>query len=290
LPRGIDHIVHAVRDLDAAKSLYQRLGFTVGARNRHPPAWGTENYIVQLPGSYIELLAIADTSGMVPHTPKSFSFGAHNRDFLARTEGLSMLALESKDARADAASFRAAGISDFSVFDFERGARRPDGSAVTVAFSLAFARDQGMPDVGFFVSQQHNPEIFWNPAFQVHQNTAEQIAAVILVADNPTDHHVFLSAFVGERALTATSSGVSVRTPRGEIQMMDRTAFVSHFGAEPPDLSRGPRLAALRFGVRDFSATVATLQKSEMRATVRMGRIVVGPDTALGATIVFEQG
>jgi len=36
MARGLDHIVHAVRDLDAAADLYRRLGFTVGARNRHP--------------------------------------------------------------------------------------------------------------------------------------------------------------------------------------------------------------------------------------------------------------
>lgn len=47
MPRGLDHIVHAVRDLDAAAALYKSLGFTVGARNRHP--WGTHNYIVQFP-------------------------------------------------------------------------------------------------------------------------------------------------------------------------------------------------------------------------------------------------
>jgi catechol 2,3-dioxygenase-like lactoylglutathione lyase family enzyme len=38
MPRGLDHIVRAVRDLDAAAELYRRAGFTVGARNRH--AWG----------------------------------------------------------------------------------------------------------------------------------------------------------------------------------------------------------------------------------------------------------
>jgi catechol 2,3-dioxygenase-like lactoylglutathione lyase family enzyme len=57
MARGLDHIVHAVRDLDAAAALYRRLGFTVGARNQHP--WGTHNYIVQLPGTFIELLTVA---------------------------------------------------------------------------------------------------------------------------------------------------------------------------------------------------------------------------------------
>ncbi|HEX2538233.1 MAG TPA: VOC family protein, partial [Pseudolabrys sp.] len=35
MARGIDHIVHAVRDLDRAAELYRKLGFTVGARNKH---------------------------------------------------------------------------------------------------------------------------------------------------------------------------------------------------------------------------------------------------------------
>ena len=58
MPRGLDHIVHAVRDLDAAAEFYRRAGFTVGARNRH--AWGTHNYIVQFPGVFIELIAIGE--------------------------------------------------------------------------------------------------------------------------------------------------------------------------------------------------------------------------------------
>ena len=45
MTRRIDHLVVAVRDLDGAAAFYERLGFQVGARNRHP--WGTENRIVQ---------------------------------------------------------------------------------------------------------------------------------------------------------------------------------------------------------------------------------------------------
>ena len=94
MARGLDHIVHAVRDLDAAADLYRRLGFTVGARNRHP--WGTHNHIVQLPGFFIELLTVAEperlgTDGF------STMFAAYNRDFVARGEGFSLLILESKD-------------------------------------------------------------------------------------------------------------------------------------------------------------------------------------------------
>src|SRR5262247_2319446 len=189
MPRGLDHVVHAVRDLEAAAELYRRLGFTVGARNQH--SWGTHNHLVQLPGFFVELLTVAEPEKL---GSDGFStlFGRFNQSFLARQEGLSMLLLESSDAAADAAAFRSAGVGASEAMKFEREGRRPDGSTVKVAFSLAFALDAKAPDAGFATCQQHFPENFWNPAFQRHPNTATGVTAVVLVADNPTDHHIFL--------------------------------------------------------------------------------------------------
>ncbi len=288
MARGLDHIVHAVRDLDAAAALYGRLGFKAGARNRHAPAWGTQNHVVQLRGCFIELLGIADATHIAPHAPDHFSFGAHNRDFLVRGQGLSMLVLEGHDTAAEAAAFRTAGIGDFKTFDFERNAKRPDGSPVKVAFSLAFARDPNAPDIGFFTCRQHYPENFWNPAFQVHGNTATGIAGVVLVAEKPADHHVFLSAFTGEREMLATSAGITLKTPRGDIAVMNSTAFTDHFGVPPPDIARSARLAAVRFAVRDRDQAAAELARGEVAFSMQRAGLVVGPQAALGATLVFE--
>jgi hypothetical protein len=285
MARGLDHVVHAVRDLDAAAELYRRLGFTVGARNRHP--WGTHNHLVQLPGFFVELLTLAEPDKL---GSDGFStlFGAFNRDFLKRGEGLSLLILESADAKADAAAFRAASIAASDVMRFEREGKRPDGSAVKVAFSLAFARDHAAPLIGFATCQQHYPESFWDPAFQQHANTVQAVNGVVLVAENPTDHHIFLSAFVGERELQATSTGIGVTTPRGTAQIMDPDAFHLHFGVKAPDVSNGARLAAIRFGAASVSAVQDALKRASLAATEVLGRIVVGPGTAMGATLVFE--
>lgn len=272
-----------MHDLDAAGAAYARLGFTVGARNKHP--WGTHNRIVQFPGVFIELLTVGEPERIPAAHPRLPSFGKSTQDFLARGEGLSMLVLEGKGAAADAAAFRAAGIGDFDVFDFEREAKRPDGTAVKVAFSLAFAADAEAPDTGFFTCQQHYPENFWNPAFQSHANGVTGIAGVVFVADNPADHHVFLKAFSGATDLSSTSSGITIETPRGEIQVMDPSAFRSHFGVEPPDVSRGMRLAAIRFAVRDKEAARASLGAN---AVERMNKLIVAPEAAYGATLVFE--
>jgi len=288
MSRGLDHIVHSVHDLDQAAETYRRIGFQVGVRNRHP--WGTHNRIIQLDGCFVELLSIGDPERIPPPDPRTFSFGAFNGEFLARGEGLSMLVLESRDAAQDAASFRASGIGAFDLFRFEREGRRPDGTVVTVGFSLAFATNAGAPDTGFFVCQQHHPENFWNPAFQVHANTASGIAAAVLVAENPTDHHIFLSAFAGERDLKVTSSGITVNTPRGAIQIVDPAAFRIRYGFESPDVSSGARLAAVRFQLRDLAAARVQLHRGGIDAAEHIGRLIIGPAIVHGATLVLEQG
>jgi hypothetical protein len=161
-------------------------------------------------------------------------------------------------------------------------ARRPK-----VGFSLAFARDAKAPDIGYFACKQNDPENFWNPAFQEHTNTVIAIAGVVQVADKPGEHGQFLAAFTGERNLKAISGGIAVKTPRGDIEVIQPWAFVSRFGTAPPDTSRGARLAALRLAVRDMAAARGALQVGKVDFTEPAQQLVVGPDAALGATLVF---
>ena len=109
----------------------------------------------------------------------------------------------------------------------------------------------------------------------------------MLVAENPSDHHIFLSALTGVRDLQATSSGVTASTPRGDVKMMDPAAFRSHFGTEPPDIAQGARLAALQFRVRDPAALTAALSAGGIAFSSRMGSTVVTPAAAMGATLAF---
>jgi catechol 2,3-dioxygenase-like lactoylglutathione lyase family enzyme len=286
MSRGLDHIAHAVRDLDKAADFYRRIGFTVGTRNRHP--WGTHNCIVQFPGFFIEILTLAEPEKLADD---GFSklFGRFNGDFLKRHEGFSILLLESRDAAQDEKAFRERGIAISDAMRFEREGKRPDGSLVKLAFSLVFARDPLAPDAGFAVCHHHFPENFWNPAFQSHANGASGVAGVVFAADNPTDHHIFMSAFAGERELQSTSSGISVVTPRGEIQIMDPVAYRSHFGIESPDVDGGMRLCALRLAAPDLARVEQSLTSGGTHFLRHMDRVVVAPAQAMGAALVFEQ-
>ena len=284
MPRGLDHIVHAVRDLDAAADLYRRLGFTVGARNWHP--WGTHNHIVQLPGFFIELLTLAEPD-KIGDDGFSKLFAAYNRDFVQRHEGLSLLILESKDADADVATFRGAHIAGSDKMRFEREAKRPDGSTVKVGFSLAFADDAGAPEIHFATCQQHYPENFWNLAFQKHANSVTGIAGVVVVAEQPDTQRNFFENFAGARA-ASVDSGFTIVTPRGVIDALNPAAFVRRFGVASLDVSRGPRLAALRFACANPELLEGVPEQAGIAGLFAGNATVIGPGDAMGAVLVFE--
>jgi hypothetical protein len=253
--KGIDHLVLCGRDHPAMRAIYAALGFTLTPEARHP--FGTGNSLIQLEGCFLELLSVFEPDKIREPDAGHFSFAAFNRDFLAEREGLSMLVLDSADARADVAAFRAAGLKTYEPFDFSRQARLPDGSEATVGFSLAFATDPKLPNTAFFTSQQHAPQHFWKAKYQRHPNRALTILEVSLVAEKPTDHAQFLSAFSGIRA-EPVKGGITVRTARGNVSCVTPECFAESFARKAPDVADGPRFGGFTFGVR----RIARLEQS----------------------------
>ncbi|CAN5379224.1 hypothetical protein BH10PSE10_BH10PSE10_17140 [soil metagenome] len=285
MPRGLDHIVHAVSDLDAAAEFYRRAGFTVGARNRHP--WGTHNHVVQFPGFFIEILTVAEPDklggdGLSNH------FGIPNHEAIAGGDGFSMLALESTDSQADVADFARSGIGISDVQPFSREAKLPDGNTTTVGFSLVFVRDPLSPNTGFFTCRQQNPAAFWKQDYQRHANGASGVLGAVLAADNPADHAAFLKAFTGAGDLHAGLSGVTAHTPRGDVEIMTPASFHDRYGISAKQDGDGASLKGLRLSVPDIQAAERALAHGGVASRRHAERLIVPPGAAFGATLIFE--
>ncbi|HRJ69845.1 MAG TPA: VOC family protein [Beijerinckiaceae bacterium] len=285
--RGIDHLVIAGRDLDALAEDYRRLGFTVGTRNRHP--WGTENHIVQFPGCFLELIGVGSGAAIQPGQGRSYSFGGFVEHYLRRREGLAMLVLESRDARADAQAYAEARVGDFEPFFFERQGVKADGTAARVAFTLAFAAMKDAPLAGFFVCQQHEPQNFWNTLAQSHANGVFGISRVSLVADDPSDCHEFLGAFIGQRAMRATSFGLELETGRGIVEVLSAEGFAFRYGAPPLRTGTTPQFAAAMFRVADCDAAERFLAGAGVAAVRSPGGCLALRDELHGLRLAFEQ-
>jgi len=287
--RGIDHLVLCVRDLAAARSRYQALGFTTTPIAQHP--WGTANSLVQLQGNFLELLAVAEPERIAAHGDGSFSFGAFNRDFLTAREGFSMLVFQSSDARADQREFAAKGLSGLAPFDFSRRALLPDGGAVTVAFSLAFVAPPELPEAAFFTCQQHAPEHFWKPAFQRHANGAQLVSEVIMTAPDPSALRDLFAALQGPGAVAAQADGLRVNTARGRVTVITPQAFAERFPdcPLPGPGPATPRFAGYRIELADLSRAEAAWRDAGLvLLRSRSGRYL-GPDQAFGTLVELAE-
>jgi catechol 2,3-dioxygenase-like lactoylglutathione lyase family enzyme len=285
MSRGLDHVIHAVQDLDAAGEFYSRLGFSVGARNRHP--WGTHNRVVQFPNFFLEILTVGEPEKL-PASDSANRFATMNHNFLTHTgEGLSGLVLECGDPAADLAIFEAAGFGGVPLFHFSRKGKRADGGDTEVGFDLVFTNYAASPRALFFAMKQTSPENFWSPELQQHANGAVAISACALVAENPTDHHIFLECFAGVRNVHSSSLGLAIRTPRGMVLALDRRGFADTYGVEPP-LDAGLRVGAVVFKVHDIGATRALFERNGVPAVNHRDKLVVSGRAAHGAVLVFE--
>ena len=230
--RAIDHVVLAVKDLDGAAATYQRLGFTLTPRAAHADRMGTSNRLAQFGAkNFIELLEVDRPERLARHdfaaSPPFFSFGDHNRLATQEREGLSMLAFASNDARADIRSFAAAGLPTFAPFDFERYAGLPDGTQVTVAFSLAFVQPPEMQTTAFFVCENRAQDYFWKPEYQAQANTATAIVAVYLCSPAPERHAKLVSKMFGGE-VKPTAGGFSVACgPAQELRVLTPQAIAA---------------------------------------------------------------
>lgn len=290
MPRPFDHAVLASRDLAAQKALFERIGFQVGARNRHP--WGTENHIVQFANSFVELIATgADFHAAADPDPHLYSFAGFIHDYLEAREGFAMLALHTGNAQFDHDAFKYEGIGDFDPFHFERHGRMPDGTPAPVGFTLAFARATAMPHAGFFTCQHHAPANFWNADFQRHANGVVAMTGAILVARQPSAHAAFLANFTDQRE-PAVQDGrmVFALSDQQALEIMTPADFVAGHGADalPADLPDGA-FAALRLGVHDLARTERCLAGAGVAVSRHGGRLIVPPREVFGVALVFGE-
>lgn len=279
MPRPIDHLVLAVPDLAAAMAFYGRLGFTVGARNRHP--WGTENAVIQFDGCFLELIALGP--GFVPPAAEADAapFAGPVAASVARGGGLCLLVLGSEDADADAAAFRAAGLGQGRRLDFGRTAVAPDGARRDVSFSLAFA-ETGLPEAGLFTCRHHRPDHFWNPAAQRHDNGAKGLDAVVLAATDPAAVGRRLAALVGQTA-EGPADQPRLATPTGRIDVVTPEQAGARLGAG----AVADRFAGFGVVVPDLDAQRRRLVAAGVPHGLSGGALVVPREAAFGAALAF---
>ncbi|MCB9957142.1 MAG: VOC family protein [Rhodospirillaceae bacterium] len=232
---GIDHVLAGVVDLEAARTAWQRLGFTVTPRGRHI-GWGTGNYCIMFPSDYVELLGIVDPTGDLQGLDR----------LLADREGLLGLAFATRDAEAVYAQLRRAGLAGEPPADLSRLLEAPEGT-VEPAFKLVHPTDP-VALFGFkiFVCQHLTPDLVWRRDWVTHPNGATRILAVTAATPDTTAVAPAYRALLGNDAVVQDSAGLSVLLGSSILRLAESDDIAGLIGmaVAVSDLERARRLLA----------------------------------------------
>lgn len=248
---GIDHPLILVRDIEAARITYASLGFTLTPVGLHP--WGTSTSLAVMQRSALELMSVYDATLLDGLEVGGFRFGRHMHDALTEREGLSLVALHSRDAHADAAAMVAGGVVSQGHIDFRRRVRPPGHDWDEAVVSLEIFLDPVLPRASHFIAQQHKPQLLWVPEWMRHANGATHIAAVTYLAEDPAPVLTRLAAMF--EVVMQQGHSWEAATGQGVFRVLRPTDWAAEFAASPrPAMTAGETAgAAIDVGVADLA-------------------------------------
>jgi hypothetical protein len=276
---GIDHTLVGVRDLEAARATWSRLGFTVTPRGRHI-GWGTGNYCVMLEEGYVELLGIVD--------PGQFS---NNLDkLLERREGLLGLAFATMDANACRDALEAAGLKPDVPKQLKRDLELPTGT-VTPDFRLVFLPPESTPEVSAFVCHHLSPELIRRPDWLQHTNGAQRLLSATVVCNDPVDAAMGYLPIFGPDRIKVTDHMTSVSCGTGALRFMKADALAIVFpGMVLQPMPDAPYMASMKLLVADRARCVTQLETAGISFQAIARGCLVPPAEANGVILEFVEG
>lgn len=218
---GLDHVVVAVRDLDAAGAAWKKLGFTVSPRGTHSAHLGSGNYTIVFGDDYLELLGILNET---PHNQATLQF-------LKAGEGIERTAFTTDDAAAGVAEVQARGIAADGPVHFGRPVDLPNGGKSEARFNIfRWPADTAPGGVRIFACQHLTPEAVWIPELKTHANGARGLVRVEVLTGKPQDAAAQLGRLIDQGA-TETADGVRVASggSRADFLFYDPTAFAQRY-------------------------------------------------------------
>jgi catechol 2,3-dioxygenase-like lactoylglutathione lyase family enzyme len=277
---GIDHLIIGVRDLEAARARFAKLGFNSTPRGRHV-GWGTANYCIMFEHDYLELLGIVDAS----------QFTNELDTFLAKREGLLGVALASRDVAATRAAWAEAGLAPDEVKALGRLLESEDGP-VELRFRNVMIPRSDTGGVSLFACEHLTPELLRRPPWLMHPNGAKSIRSCTIAAANPAPVVQALHRLFGSAAVTSTDNVVAAHVGHGVIVVAPpEDTELMHPQVELGDIGEEPVLVALTLAVADTNRTASFLKLQGIAFDrAPNGDIMVAPAEAHGVALELTAG
>jgi hypothetical protein len=274
---GVDHAVALVRDLDAARVRYERLGFTVAPRGVHPPELGTGNHTVMLEREYLELMGVLAPTAA----------NARYRNVLAQREGLAALALQTTSADAVVAEMAAAGFALEAPVDFARPVVLSDGMRTQAAFRTAHLASGAAPGFHVFCCEHRTRHVTWRPELLGHANGAVALEHVLATSDDPRAAAETCARLFASTPSEGDDGAVVVDIGNATIRFHSPRSLAARFDGVDLGGAAAAGLVGLTLRTTSLAKARAALAAGGLRATETGDGIAVAPGDTCGVLLVF---
>jgi catechol 2,3-dioxygenase-like lactoylglutathione lyase family enzyme len=204
---GFDHPVIAVRDMQASRLLFERMGFTVPPRGSHKE-WGTGNWCIMFPHDYLELRGIVDASRYTHHLD----------EFLAKREGLMGVAFSSDtDATEAVASLRARGLHPADPRELTRNFELPEGRTEPRFRLIFFDLKETDGLMASLICQHLTPELIRRPDFLAHANGVTGVHSMTAVTSDLGRAADMLAKYFDAEPQVAADGALETPVGRGAL-------------------------------------------------------------------------
>ncbi|HEY2541188.1 MAG TPA: VOC family protein [Stellaceae bacterium] len=278
---GIDHVIVGVRDLEAARRTWSRLGFTLSPRGRHVEQ-PTANYCVMFASDYIELL------GMIGADVSGHRLG----DFLGFREGLMGIAFAPLGSAEEArAALAERGLHPSAPRALSCKIELPEGAALP-RFDLVSLPPDETPGLDCVLCSHLTPELMRRREWLDHPNGAAGLEAVHVLVDNTAPLLPAYDRLFGIGQVTTTDAVASIMIGHQRLVFSTIDDFQTmHPGSEVDREFPLPGIVALEIAVARRDSTAAYLNEQQIAfSELPDGAVAVPGREANGAILFFREG
>ena len=281
----LDHAGITVRNLDAGRDAFQRLGFTLTQRSHHKGSrfpgspiedWGSANHCAMLSQGYLEVAGMTD--------PEKFS---NAKSMVERYEGVHIVAFRPDSVDAAHATLAKAGLPVDAPRYLERmapyGLNGPESRRV--AFRNMYLTKSVFTEAQFQYTEHLTRDVMWQPHLLHHPNGALGLQTVFLCSPDPQATARKLAPMLGVEPRSVTSEE-QLEFSQSSLRVLSPAAWAGW----APRAELPPLPAPVGVGVR-----VASLNAARCLLELNAVPFAASPDAGLrvdqrhagGATLFF---
>lgn len=269
----LDHVVINVRDrLDAAETLYRRLGFCLTPRGYH--TLGSTNHLAMFGTDYLELIGVPPGK-------------TDRNDILGYPEGLNALVFGCEDSDALYAALAKVGAPVQTPNDFSRPVAFEGGSG-DAAFRTTRLLPSALAAGRLYFCEHKTRHLVWRDEWRRHANGVVGVACTTTVTPEPARFAALMRMMFGAEMVRPIVGGFRLALGLSSFDAVTPGEAMRRYGDAGPDPSgREDHMACLRFRVTDPEVTAAALGHGGIPFTRTDGILRVAASQTMGATLEF---